>query len=124
SQVRFLYMAGRSRVVAGLEPAGEYRLVAGVYCSIHESFGEFVLAHISVVPMPIAYSSAYSGECVLVVAGVDPLAPILLSILGIAENERGFRRRGVAERFGDDVRRDARITPHDFLWRLHQYSLI
>ena len=86
-------MAGLSRVVAGLEPAGEYRLVPGLNCSIHESFGECVLGHVAVVVMAVADRSFHGAERVPAIAGVNPFAPVLLAILRVAENERGFRRR-------------------------------
>src|ERR1051326_3122028 len=74
--------------------------------------------------VPVAYRGFHGTERVPAIAGIDPLAPILLSILCVAENERGLRRRGVTQRLGDYMRRDPRVPAHDFLWRLHQSSLI
>lgn len=81
---------------------------------VDQSFRQFVLGHISLVAVPIPDGVPDGPEGVFVVAGIEPLAPVVPPVFCVPNDHRCHGRSRVAQTLGDNVRGDPRVPSHDF----------
>ena len=94
---------------------------------IHKRLGEPVFRHVALVAMAALNCPPEAGTGVAIEGCVDVFAPILPIVESVKARYGCASRREIPKGLGYDVRRDTRISPHEFfrglgIWLRHDDS--